>query len=102
MLFRSPAAAAAGSLEDQAARLQASIAHFRLAHAESFGGFQGSAGRSEAFAQLEAPVAEAADEDHDVEPAPAPAARPAPAPRAAASRPAAATAGADNGDWSAF
>ncbi|MBY4948509.1 MCP four helix bundle domain-containing protein [Cupriavidus respiraculi] len=96
------AAAAAGSLEDQAARLQASIAHFRLAHAESFGGFQGSAGRSEAFAQLEAPVAEAADEDHDVEPAPAPAARPAPAPRAAASRPAAATAGADNGDWSAF
>ncbi|WP_059415748.1 methyl-accepting chemotaxis protein [Cupriavidus basilensis] len=102
------AAAAAGSLEDQASRLQASVANFRLAEAQAAAS-RAEAPRAKAPAvlrrveptRLAAPAAvaeelddgDAAHADQDAQEAPAPApARPA--------RPA--LAASDNGDWSAF
>ncbi|MGY8525733.1 methyl-accepting chemotaxis protein [Paracidovorax citrulli] len=118
------AAAAAGSLEDQASRLMASLARFRLAQAELLGvGADEPARLAPAFASaIPAPAARAqtrhastpadsvaADEPAEEAAAPAAAAK---APRLTvrkAARPAASTAASapasaasDNGDWSAF
>ncbi|MCT9071369.1 methyl-accepting chemotaxis protein [Cupriavidus gilardii] len=110
------AAAAAGSLEDQAARLQASLARFRLAADELFAPSlqappvarpiaaapaAAASGASAASRHDEPATADRAARDDRAEPAPArsaPRLSGRPAPRAAA---AAATAGADS-DWSAF
>ncbi len=113
------AAAAAGSLEDQAARLQASLARFRLAADELFApSLQApSVAKPIAAAPAAAASTEAAASRHDettsadradrTERAQSATANSAPrlpgrpAPRAAAAAAAAATAGADS-DWSAF
>ncbi|MGO4580901.1 methyl-accepting chemotaxis protein [Cupriavidus sp. 2TAF22] len=105
------AAAAAGSLEDQAARLQASVASFRLADVQGAAGSRVEAPRARAAAvsrpariepKAPAPVhsagseAEPAVADEKVAPAAT-----APAATARAARPAA-MATSDSGDWSAF
>ncbi|WP_420998484.1 methyl-accepting chemotaxis protein [Cupriavidus sp. 30B13] len=101
------AAAAAGSLEDQASRLQASVASFRLADAQATAGSRVETPRGKAPAVLRRveprAVAPVAVEDHAAGEA-APADKPAqeaPAAPARAARPAA-LAASDNGDWSAF
>ncbi|MBY4898422.1 methyl-accepting chemotaxis protein [Cupriavidus sp. AU9028] len=119
------AAAAAGSLEDQAARLMASLARFRLAQAELLGGAAAeparlapaftSAAPAAAVAAQARPASTAKDAGAGEEPAQEPAAAATPAAKAPrltvrkAARPAASTAPAapasaasDNGDWSAF
>ncbi|WP_454727263.1 MULTISPECIES: methyl-accepting chemotaxis protein [Cupriavidus] len=101
------AAAAAGSLEDQASRLQASVASFRLAEAQA-GASRPEAPRAKGPAVLRrveptrsaSPAAEETAAGNDAAADPAAQEAPAPAP-ARAARPAA-LATSDNGDWSAF
>ncbi len=103
------AAAAAGSLEDQATRLQASVAGFRLAQADAFAGSRTETARPKVIAAARpvragAPVhGKGHDEAEAAEPAPAEKpAREADTPaQARAARPAA-LATSDSGDWSAF
>ncbi|MGO4156545.1 methyl-accepting chemotaxis protein [Cupriavidus sp. YAF13] len=109
------AAAAAGSLEDQATRLQSSVASFRLAETDAFAGSRAQAPQPKVIAAPKAkpkrmePSAPAArhEESGHAEPAPVDKAereggREAPAPvTARAARPAA-LATSESGDWSAF